>query len=135
MLLLVADVDPYETLHARIVTGELSPGERLVEEELAEQLGLSRGAIRTALLRLEHARVVIRERNRGARVRRISAQEAVEILEARPGPRRPSTARSRRGAGYRRGPWSRPWPWPAPGKSAYSECPFACPGESAGGVY
>jgi DNA-binding GntR family transcriptional regulator len=83
MLLAVADVDPYETLHARIVTGELSPGERLVEEELAEQLGLSRGAIRTALLRLEHDRLVVRERNRGARVRRISAPEAVEILEAR----------------------------------------------------
>ena len=63
--------------------GELSPGERLVEEELAEQLGQSRGAIRTALLRLEHDRLVVRERNRGARVRRISAEEAVEILEAR----------------------------------------------------
>jgi DNA-binding GntR family transcriptional regulator len=75
--------DAYETLHARIVTGELSPGERLVEEELAEQLGQGRGAIRTALLRLEHDRLVVRERNRGARVRRVSAEEAVEILEAR----------------------------------------------------
>ena len=68
---------------AVIVTGELSPGEHLVEEELAEQLGDSRGAIRTALLRLEHDRLVIRERNRGARVRRVTAEEAVEILEAR----------------------------------------------------
>jgi len=73
----------YESLHARIVAGELSPGERLVEEELAEQLGESRGSIRTALLRLEHDQLVVRERNRGARVRRISADEAVEILEAR----------------------------------------------------
>jgi DNA-binding GntR family transcriptional regulator len=79
----VSEVSAYETLHARIVAGELSPGERLVEEELAEQLGESRGAIRTALLRLEHDRLVVRERNRGARVRRISAEEAVEILEAR----------------------------------------------------
>src|SRR4051812_28861040 len=83
MLLAVADVDPYETLHARIVTGELSPGERLVEEELAEQLGLSRGAIRTALLRLGDDRLVGRGRNPGGRGGRISAQEAVEILEAR----------------------------------------------------
>jgi DNA-binding GntR family transcriptional regulator len=75
--------DAYETLHHRIVTGELSPGERLVEEELAEQLGQSRGVIRNALLRLEHDRLVIRERNRGARVRRVTADEAVEILEAR----------------------------------------------------
>ena len=75
--------DAYEVLHARIVAGELSPGERLVEEELAEQLGESRGTIRTALLRLEHDKLVVRERNRGARVRRVGVQEAVEILEAR----------------------------------------------------
>jgi DNA-binding GntR family transcriptional regulator len=79
----MGETNAYETLHAGIVAGDLSPGERLVEEELAEQLGESRGAIRTALLRLEHDRLVIRERNRGARVRRISTEEAVEILEAR----------------------------------------------------
>jgi DNA-binding GntR family transcriptional regulator len=79
----VSDLDAYETLHARIVAGELSPGERLIEEELAEELGESRGAIRTALLRLDHDGLVVRERNRGARVRRVSTQEAVEILEAR----------------------------------------------------
>jgi DNA-binding GntR family transcriptional regulator len=79
----VSEASAYEALHARIVAGELSPGERLVEEEVAAQLGESRGAIRTALLRLEHDRLVVRERNRGARVRRISAEEAVEILEAR----------------------------------------------------
>ena len=75
--------DAYDALHANIVSGELSPGERLVEEELAEQLGQSRGAVRTALLRLEHDGLVVRERNRGARVRRVDAAEAVEILEAR----------------------------------------------------
>jgi DNA-binding GntR family transcriptional regulator len=79
----VSDLDAYETLHARIVAGELSPGERLIEEELAEELGESRGAIRTALLRLDHDGLVVRERNRGARVRRVSTREAVEILEAR----------------------------------------------------
>jgi DNA-binding GntR family transcriptional regulator len=79
----VGELDAYEALHARIVAGDLSPGERLVEEELADQLGESRGAIRTALLRLDHDRLVIRERNRGARVRRVTAEEAVEILEAR----------------------------------------------------
>jgi DNA-binding GntR family transcriptional regulator len=79
----VSKDNAYGALHGRIVAGELSPGEHLVEEELAEQWGESRGAIRTALLRLEHDGLVVRERNRGARVRRISAQEAVEILEAR----------------------------------------------------
>jgi DNA-binding GntR family transcriptional regulator len=81
----VSEPGIYETLHARIVAGELSPGERLVEEELAEQLGQSRGAIRLALVRLEHDGLVVRERNRGARVRRVTAEEAVEILEARSG--------------------------------------------------
>lgn len=73
----------YETLHRAIVSGERSPGERLVEEELAEQLGHSRGAVRAALVRLSHDGLVVRERNRGARVRRITIAEAVEILEAR----------------------------------------------------
>jgi len=79
----VSELDAYQTLHGQIVAGDLSPGERLVEEELAEQLGESRGSVRTALLRLEHDGLVLRERNRGARVRRVTAEEAVEILEAR----------------------------------------------------
>lgn len=73
----------YETLHRWIVAGELSPGERLVEEELAERLGDSRGTIRAALVRLAHDGLVVRERNRGAHVRRITLAEAVEIVEAR----------------------------------------------------
>jgi|tagenome__1003787_1003787.scaffolds.fasta_scaffold20930815_2 DNA-binding GntR family transcriptional regulator len=79
----VSEADAYSTLHRAIVAGELSPGERLVEEELAERQGEKRGAIRAALLRLEHDGLVVRERNRGARVRRVSTQEGVEILEAR----------------------------------------------------
>jgi DNA-binding GntR family transcriptional regulator len=73
----------YETLHDAIVAGELSPGERLIEEELAERLGLSRGAVRGAILRLGHEGLVVRERNRGARVRRFTLDEAIEVLEAR----------------------------------------------------
>ena len=79
----VSETDAYAALHQAIVTGEMSPGERLVEEELADRLGESRGAIRAALLRLEHDGLVVRERNRGARVRRVTTDEAVEILEAR----------------------------------------------------
>src|SRR3954469_4783464 len=73
----------YAALHGAIVAGALSPGERLVEEELAEKLGYSRGAVRGAILRLGHEGPVARERNRGARVRRFTVAEAVEILEAR----------------------------------------------------
>jgi DNA-binding GntR family transcriptional regulator len=79
----VSEPDAYAALHAAIVAGDLSPGERLIEEELAEQLRLSRGAVRQAILRLEHEGLVVRERNRGARVRRFTLGEAVEVLEAR----------------------------------------------------
>ncbi len=79
----MSEGDVYEAIHRAIVTSELSPGERLVEEELAERLGSSRGAVRAALVRLGHEGLVARERNRGAQVRRITIEEAIEILEAR----------------------------------------------------
>ena len=75
--------DGYEDLRQAIVNGELLPGERLLEEELSARLGLGRAAVRMALVRLEHDGLVERERHRGARVRRVSEDEAVEILEAR----------------------------------------------------
>lgn len=75
--------DAYRWLYDAIVTDRLSPGERLIEEELSRELGVGRAAIRTALVRLEHDGLVVRERNRGARVRRVSKQEAIEILESR----------------------------------------------------
>jgi DNA-binding GntR family transcriptional regulator len=79
----MSEPEAYTALHAAIVAGELSPGERLIEEELAERLGVSRGAVRAAILRLGHDGLAVRERNRGARVRRFTPEEAVEILEAR----------------------------------------------------
>jgi DNA-binding GntR family transcriptional regulator len=77
------DDDGYRALRDAIVAGELLPSERLVEEDLARRLGLGRAAVRMALVRLEHDGLVERERNRGARVRRVSDAEAVEILEVR----------------------------------------------------
>jgi DNA-binding GntR family transcriptional regulator len=75
--------DGYEDLRAAIVNGELLPGARLIEEEVSARLGLGRAAVRMALVRLEHDGLVERERHRGARVRRVSESEAIEILEAR----------------------------------------------------
>jgi DNA-binding GntR family transcriptional regulator len=79
----MSEPDAYAALHSAIVSGALSPGERLIEEELAERLGYSRGAVRGAIMRLNHEGLVVRERNHGARVRRFTVEEAVEILEAR----------------------------------------------------
>jgi DNA-binding GntR family transcriptional regulator len=74
---------PEDRLREAIVTGHFQPNERLVEADVARELGVGRSAVRTALARLEHEGLVEHERHRGARVRLVGAQEAVEILETR----------------------------------------------------
>jgi DNA-binding GntR family transcriptional regulator len=73
----------YEALRDAIVRGEIGADARLVEHDVSNRFAMPRGAVRTALVRLEHEGLVVREPNRGARVRRIGDEEAVEILEAR----------------------------------------------------
>ena len=75
--------DGYARLRDAIVSGRLQPNERLVEAELIGMLGVSRTAVRTALVRLAQEGLVVHERNRGARVRYVDEQEAVEIVLAR----------------------------------------------------
>jgi len=75
--------DAYTALRDEILSGALQPAERLVEADLTARLGVSRGAVRTALVRLQQEGLVEHERNRGARVRLVGEQEAAEILEAR----------------------------------------------------
>lgn len=75
--------DGYLRLREAIVSGRLLPNQRLVEAELGDELGVGRSAIRTALARLDQEGLVEHERNRGARVRLVEEDEAVEILEAR----------------------------------------------------
>jgi DNA-binding GntR family transcriptional regulator len=72
-----------DRLREDIVSGRLQPNERLVESDLAHAMGVSRTIIRAALVRLEHEGLVEHERHRGARVRLVSQDEAVEILDAR----------------------------------------------------
>ena len=74
---------PYQRLRHAIATGALLPNERLVEADLADSLGVPRAAVRVALVRLAQENLVERMPNRGARVRRISENEAIELLEAR----------------------------------------------------
>ena len=75
--------DPTARLREAILQGRFSPNERLVEEDLGQRFGSTRASIRQALAVLEQQGLVVRERNRGARVRLISAAEAVEIMEIR----------------------------------------------------
>lgn len=73
----------YQRLYQAILRGDFQPNERLIEMELAQRYNVGRAAIRTTLARLEQDGLVEREPNRGARVRALTEQEAVETLEAR----------------------------------------------------
>lgn len=72
-----------DALRSAIITGELSPNERLVEADLVSRYGVGRAAVRSALLELEKEGLIEREQSRGARVRSITVDEAIEIAEAR----------------------------------------------------
>ncbi len=74
-----ASADPTPRIRQAILEGRFSPNERLVEEELVRIFGSTRPAIRQALAVLEQQGLVVR----GARVRLISAAEAIEIMELR----------------------------------------------------
>lgn len=75
--------DAYVQLRNEIVSGRVHPNQRLVEADIARQLGAGRSAIRAALVRLDQEGLVVLEPNRGARVRLISDREALEIEEVR----------------------------------------------------
>ncbi|MFD7002345.1 GntR family transcriptional regulator [Streptomyces mirabilis] len=70
-------------LRRAILAGDMVPGQRLVEAELAEQFDVTRASVRAALVDLAADGLVERIRNRGARVRTVSVNEAVEIYECR----------------------------------------------------
>lgn len=70
-------------IERRIVAGELAPGAKLNEAELASAMGISRGPVREAFRALEQAGLVQTEKNRGVFVRLVSLEEANEIYEVR----------------------------------------------------
>lgn len=72
-----------EALRAAILNGDVVPGQRLVEPELAESFGVTRAAMRAALIDLTAEGLVERIPYRGARVRVVSVEEAVAITECR----------------------------------------------------
>jgi DNA-binding GntR family transcriptional regulator len=72
-----------ERLRRAILGGDMAPGQRLVEEELAGMLAVTRASLRAALFDLTAEGLVERIPNRGARVRVITLDEAVAITECR----------------------------------------------------
>lgn len=73
----------YEHLRADIIYGRLLPDERLVELEIAANMGTSQGPVREALQRLEREGLVERRAHRATFVTPISPQEIYEYFEIR----------------------------------------------------
>ncbi|MEB4614546.1 GntR family transcriptional regulator, partial [Leucobacter sp. M11] len=70
-------------LREAIQSGQLEPGQRLIERRLAEQLGVSHIPVREALARLADEGLIEREPRRGARVAALDATELEEISSLR----------------------------------------------------
>lgn len=75
--------DVADSIREAILSGRIKSGERLIEDELAENLNVSRGPIRAAIFRLEQEGLVVHETHRGATVARVSIEDADEIYSLR----------------------------------------------------
>ena len=72
-----------EKIRGQILDGKLRPGERLVEDKLSAELGVSRVPVREALRELSAEGLVRLERHRGASVTEITPQMVAELVEVR----------------------------------------------------
>jgi DNA-binding GntR family transcriptional regulator len=70
-------------LRRRILDGDLTTGERLVERELTERYGVARHSLRAALRALAAEGLIELEPNRGARVSTLTRQGLLELFELR----------------------------------------------------
>lgn len=67
-----------DALRDDIIRGKIMPGERIVEEEIAEKFHVSRGPVREALRHIEEEGLIIYESHKGCTVREISYEEMQE---------------------------------------------------------
>lgn len=72
-----------DEIRMKILSGELVPGARIVEQELASEFGISRGPVREALRQLEEEGLVEYTRNAGCSVRQIGPEDIYEIYYMR----------------------------------------------------
>src|SRR5574341_1487362 len=72
-----------QQLRQAILTGQLKPGQRIVEREIAEAMQTSRGPVRDALKLLENERLVVRYPHKGTFVAWLSLRDAEEIYSLR----------------------------------------------------
>ena len=72
-----------DMLRDRITAGDLAPGERLTETNLAARLKISRGPLREAILQLTEEGLLVKEPYKGLRVRSVSRRELEELYSMR----------------------------------------------------
>lgn len=72
-----------DEIRMKIINGELVPGARIVEQDLASEFGVSRGPVREALRQLEEEGLVEYARNAGCSVRQIGPEDIYEIYYMR----------------------------------------------------
>ncbi|MDX2144981.1 MAG: GntR family transcriptional regulator [Rhodospirillaceae bacterium] len=75
--------EAYRHIRRRIFRGELAPGDSLIEQDLAAEIGVSRTPVRAALHRLETEGLVYASGNRRAMVREFAEAEVDECFELR----------------------------------------------------
>ena len=73
----------FENLREAILEGKLKPGQRLMEVQLAEQLGVSRTPVREAIRKLELEGLVVMLPRKGAYVANMSLKDIMDVLEVR----------------------------------------------------
>lgn len=66
-------------LRNRILTGNLPPGSRIIELEIAKELGLSRGPVREALRKLAYEGIIDYHSNKGCTVRTLTSKEVEDV--------------------------------------------------------
>jgi DNA-binding GntR family transcriptional regulator len=72
-----------QLLRSLIITGELNPGDRIVESRVARQLGVGQPTVREALVQLEHQGLVVRKVNQGCIVTALTREEISHICRIR----------------------------------------------------
>ncbi len=73
----------FVTIERAIVTGQIAPGSKISEAELAKSFGISRGSLREALRRLEGRKLIQRIPHVGVRVIRLDIRQVLDAFHVR----------------------------------------------------
>ncbi|KOY83514.1 GntR family transcriptional regulator [Lysinibacillus macroides] len=73
----------YEFIKERILEGIYQPSQKLIENDLSLEIGVSRNTVKKALLKLEQENLVVLEKNKGATIKSFSLDEINNFLKIR----------------------------------------------------